>query len=69
MDALDSIWEASRKRFDDAIYRAKHGEVTTAEELWAELAVAQESTEDGLVSGLRCMGILNQLKRRGQVML
>lgn len=66
-ESFASIWDESRKKFDDAIYRARTGETKTAAQLWDELGAAQESTEDGLVTGLRCAGIYNQLARRGQV--
>ena len=54
-------------KFDDAIYRMKTGDKRTAAQLWDELAIAQEEEGDGLVSGLQCMGILNELTRRGQI--
>lgn len=62
-----SIWDESRKKFDDAIYRARTGETKTADQLWDELGAAQESTEDGRVAGLRCASVVNQLMRRGQI--
>lgn len=66
-EAFTPIWEESRKKFDDAIYRARTGEATTVKQLWAELAEAQEVTTDGRVAGLQCTGILNQLAQRGQI--
>jgi hypothetical protein len=66
-ESFATVWEESRKKFDDAIYRARTGETETAEKLWKSLEEAQESNTDGLVSGLQCTGILNQLARRGQV--
>lgn len=66
-ESFASIWDESRKKFDDAIYRARTGDTTTATDLWDELKEAQESTEDGLVAGLRCVGIYNELERRGQI--
>ena len=62
------IWDETRKKFDDAIYRAKTGDTKTTDQLWVELYEAQESTEeDGRVSALKCTGILNQLAQRGQI--
>lgn len=64
---MDPVWGEARKKFDDAIYRTRTGDKTTAAQLWDELKEAQESTADGLVAGLKCTGILSQLERRGQV--
>lgn len=64
---MSKVAVEAEARFDDAIYRMKTGDTRTAEQLWEELRVAQESTGDGLVSGLQCMGILNELTRRGQI--
>lgn len=61
------VWDEARRKFDDAIYRARTGEVKTADQLWDELKISQETTTDGLVAGLQCTGILNQLARRGQI--
>lgn len=63
---MDPVWTEARKKFDDAIYRTRTGDTTTAAQLWDELKEAQETT-DGLVGGLKCTGILNELERRGQV--
>ena len=64
---MDPVWIEARKKFNDAIYRTRTGDTTTATDLWDELKKAQESTEDGLVAGLRCAGIYNELERRGQI--
>lgn len=64
---LSTLASDTAKRFDDAIYRTKHNTAVTAQELWSDLTVAQESTGGGLVSGLTCAGILNELKARGQI--
>lgn len=64
---LNAIISDAEKRFDDAIYRTQRGKTNTAQELWADLAIAQESPGDGLVSGLTCAGILNELKARKQI--
>ena len=62
---LDTIASDARKSFDDAIYRMEHNTKTTAQDLWAELKVAQETP--GFASGFKCMGILNELKDRKQI--
>lgn len=67
LESLDVVIDASRKKFDDAIFRCKTGETKTADELWDELAVAQE--QEGIVSALKCVGIVNQLSRRKQISL
>jgi hypothetical protein len=64
---LDVVVNDTRKKFDDAIFRCRTGETKTAEQLWGELAVEQESKGDGMVSALKCVGILNQLTRRKQI--
>lgn len=66
-ESINPVWVEARKKFDDAIYRTKTGDTTTADQLWDELKEAQETTTDGLVAGLQCMGIMNQLQRRGQI--
>lgn len=66
-EAMAPVWVEARKKFDDAIYRMRTGETQTADQLWAELKVAQEEPGDGLVAGLKCTGILSQLEQRGQV--
>lgn len=62
---LESIAIDARRSFDDAIYRMNHNTKTTAQDLWAELKVAQETP--GFASGFKCMGILNELKDRKQI--
>lgn len=62
---LSEIADSARKRFDDAIYRLRTGDTKTAEDLWAELKIAQSSTD--ATSAYVCMGLLNNLKRRGQI--
>lgn len=66
-ESFTPIWDETRRRFDDAIYRARTGDTKTADQLWDELKDAQENISDGLVSGLQCTGILRQLQRRGQI--
>lgn len=66
-ESMAPVWSEARKKFDDAIYRMRTGDMTTAAELWDELKEAQETTTDGLVAGLKCAGILGQLQRRGQI--
>lgn len=66
-ESMAPVWSEARKKFDDAIYRTRTGDTTTAAQLWDELKEAQENTSDGLVAGLKCTGILGELERRGQV--
>lgn len=65
--SLDIVLEDTRKKFDDAIFRCRTGDTKTADDLWAELAIAQEAEGDGLVTALNCVGIVNQLSRRKQI--
>lgn len=66
-EAMAPVWVEARKKFDDAIYRTRTGNTTTAAQLWDELKESQETTTNGLVSGFKCVGILSELERRGQV--
>lgn len=59
------ILDEANKRFSDALYRLKHDDKRTAADVWAELKKAQN--EPGMVSALRCVSILNELTRRGQI--
>lgn len=66
--SLDNLLVETKKKFDDAIYRVKTNTTKTADDLWAELKVAQnDTTTDGFTSGIKCVSILNELKRRGQI--
>lgn len=69
LDSLDLVIDDARKKFDDAIFRCRTGDKRTADQLWEELAVAQESEGDGIVNALKCVGLVNQLSRRKQITL
>lgn len=59
------ILDEANKKFSDAIYRLKHDDKRTAEDIWTELRKAQN--ESGMGSALRCVSLLNELTRRGQI--
>lgn len=69
LTSLEVVIDDTRKKFDDAIFRCRTGNTKTADDLWKELAIAQESEGDGLVSALKCVGIVNQLSQRKQISL
>lgn len=68
-----AIKEETFKQFEDVTYRLRTGIFATendrtAADVWAELKEAQESTEmDGWAAGFKCMGLVNELVRRGQI--
>lgn len=66
-EAVDRLLEQAEKRFDDAIYRVRTGDPRRAADVWAELLAEQESEGDGMASGMRCVGLIRELERRGQV--
>jgi len=69
LSSLEFVINDARKKFDDAIFRCRTGDTRTADQLWEELAVAQEAEGDGMVNALKCVGIVNQLSRRKQISL
>lgn len=66
MDGISKIAEQARKKFDDAIYRVRTGDPRTAKDVWEELLDEQDS-DDGMTSGMRCVGLIKELERRGQI--
>jgi hypothetical protein len=65
--SIEKVAEEARKKFDDAIYRVRTGDPRTAAQVWAELREEQESDHDGMASGYRCVGLIRELERRGQI--
>jgi hypothetical protein len=66
-EIIVATWRAARRDLPDLTEAEVRDALDRFDQLWDELKVSQETTTDGLVAGLQCTGILNQLARRGQI--